>query len=241
MSAIIRRQIKAALGPRWVTRLRVARRLLPMPRWGNLRRTRPFSEEFGFDRGTPIDRYYLHGFLDANRECITGTVLEIQMSSYTKRYGSEVSTAHSVDINPAHNPTYVCDLAHADRVIPAERYDCLLLPNSLSFFRDLDGCLRQALRVVRPGGVILASTAGFVPLVPDMPEYWRMSADGWREVAARTWPGCEVRVEAHGNCLAAVAAMLGLAHEELDTGELDVHDTRYPVLVTVRCRRPLAP
>jgi SAM-dependent methyltransferase len=241
MSAIIRRQIKAVLGPRWVTRLRVAGRRLPMPRWGNLRRTRPFSEQFGFDRGTPIDRYYLHAFLEANRGCITGAVLEIQMSSYTKRYGSEVSTAHSVDINPAHKPTYVCDLAHADRVIPAERYDCLLLPNSLSFFRDLDGCLRQALRVLRPGGVILASTAGFVPLVPDMPEYWRMSADGWREVAARTWPGCEVRVEAHGNCLAAVAAMLGLAHEELDPGELDVHDARYPVLVTVRCRRPLAP
>jgi SAM-dependent methyltransferase len=238
MSTVIREQIKAMLGPRWATRLRVATRGLPVPRWGNLRRTRPFSEQFGFDRGTPIDRYYLHRFLDANRACITGAVLEIQMSSYTKRYGSRVVTAHTVDINPAHDPTYVCDLAQADRVIPAERYDCLLLPNSLSFFRDLDGCLRQALRVVKPGGVILASTAGFVPLVPDMPEYWRMSAEGWREVSARAWPGCEVSVEAHGNCLAAVAAMLGLAHEELAARELDSHDPRYPVLVTVRCRRP---
>jgi hypothetical protein len=46
-----------------------------------------------------------------------------------------------------------------------------------------------------------------------------------------------VRVEQHGNCLAAAAAMLGLAHEELTPDELDVHDPRYPVLVTLVCRR----
>ena len=241
MNLILRDQLKAMMGPQWTTRLRAATRGLPMPRWGNLRRTRPFSERFGFERGTPIDRYYLHRFLEANRASITGAVLEIQMSSYTERFGARVSTAHTVDINPAHCPTYVCDLAQADRVIPAGHYDCVLLPNSLSFFRDLDGCLRQALRVIKPGGVILASTAGFVPLVPDMPEYWRLSADGWREVAARAWPGCEIRVEAHGNCLAAVAAMLGLAHEELAAGELESHDPRYPVLVTIRSRRSAAP
>src|SRR4051794_24300652 len=27
-------------------------------RWGSLRRTRPFSDCYGFDRGLPIDRYY---------------------------------------------------------------------------------------------------------------------------------------------------------------------------------------
>jgi hypothetical protein len=237
MSALIRERIKAAIGPRWATRLRVASRGLPAPRWGNLRRTRPFSEHFGFERGTPIDRYYLHRFLETHRARISGDVLEIQMSSYTRRYGSSVRTAHTVDINPAHQPTYACDLARAEGIIPSERYDCLLLPNSLSFFRDLDGCLAQALRVVKPGGVILASTAGLVPLVPDMPDYWRLTADGWSLVAARAWMGCEVLVEAHGNCLAAVAAMLGLAYEELSADELDVRDPRYPVLVTVFCRR----
>jgi hypothetical protein len=28
-------------------------------RWGNLRRLRPFSDRYGYDRGTPIERYYI--------------------------------------------------------------------------------------------------------------------------------------------------------------------------------------
>jgi hypothetical protein len=32
-------------------------------RWGNLRRLRPFSDRYGCDRGTPIERYYIERFL----------------------------------------------------------------------------------------------------------------------------------------------------------------------------------
>jgi hypothetical protein len=53
------------------------------------------------------------------------------------------------------------------------------------------------------------------------------------------WSGCDVTIEGHGNCLAAAAAIYGLAHEELSQAELEVHDRRYPVLVTIRCRKPL--
>jgi hypothetical protein len=55
------------------------------------------------------------------------------------------------------------------------------------------------------------------------------------------WPGCEISAESHGKCLVALAAMHGLAQEELREGELDVEDPRYPVLVTIRCRKAEAP
>jgi len=237
-AAAWRGRIKRLIGPRATTRLRCLTRGLGMPRWGNLRRVTPFSSNFGFDRGTPVDRYYLHRFLEANRAHVTGDVREIQLPGYATRYGSALRAVHTVDVNPAHRPTYVCDLAASGDVIPSDRYDCFLLPNTLCVLRDIEGCLRHALRVVRPGGVVLASTAAFVPLTPDYPDYWHLSADGWAEVTRRVWAGCEVRVESHGNCLAAVAAMLGLAHEELVARELDVLDPRYPVLVTVVCRKP---
>jgi SAM-dependent methyltransferase len=238
MSRAARQQLRAALGPRWTTRLRCVTRGLGVPRWGNLRRVRPFSENFGFDRGTPVDRYYLHRFLDAHRAHITGDVLEIQEPSHTRRYGSRLGRTDTVDIDPVHRATYTCDLARAEGVIPSDRYDCFLLPNTLCVLRDVEACLRQALRVVKPGGAILASTAGFVPLTPDAPDYWHLSAAGWAEIAGRAWPGCEVRIESHGNCLAAVAAMLGLALEELHPAELEVNDPRYPVLVTLFCLKP---
>ncbi len=240
MSRVLREEVKRLFGPRWTTRLRCLVRGKGWPRWGNLRRVTPFSTNFGFDRGTPVDRYYLAKFLEAHQELITGDVLEIQMPGYTTRYGHHLRQVDSVDINPAHTPTYVCDLAAAEAVIPNDRYDCFLLPNTLCVLRDVESCLRQALRVIKPGGVILASTAGFVPLTPDYPDYWHLSAAGWLEITRRVWTGCEIQVESQGNCLAAIAAMLGLALEELTPSELDVMDPRYPVLITVVCRKPLA-
>jgi SAM-dependent methyltransferase len=186
-----------------------------------------------------VDRYYLHRFLDQHRHLITGRVLEIQAAGYTLKYGRELAATDSVDVVPYSNEnlTYLCDLAKSEGVIPDASYDCFLLPNTLCALRDIEGCLSNALRVIRPGGVILATTAALMPLMGDVPDYWHASAAGWRELADKVWPGCDVRIEQHGNCLAAVAAMLGLAFEELDPSELDVNDPRYPVLVTVYCRR----
>jgi len=50
------------------------------------------------------------------------------------------------------------------------------------------------------------------------------------------WADCDTSVDTHGNCLAAVAAMYGVAVEELTPAELDVTDPRYPVLVSIDCR-----
>jgi hypothetical protein len=43
------------------------------------------------------------------------------------------------------------------------------------------------------------------------------------------------QVESHRNCLVAVAAMLGLAIEELTPAELNVNRSRWPVLITLTC------
>ena len=77
-----------------------------------------------------------------------------------------------------------------------------------------------------------------LPLTGDVPDYWRFSPDGWREKLAAAWPGATLESSAHGNCLTAAAAQLGLALEELTTTELDVHDPRFPVLTTIACRLP---
>ncbi len=233
-------RLKTWLGPRWTTRARCVLRGLPIPWWGNLRRTHPFSSYFGFERGTPVDRYYLAHFLDAHRADITGDVLEVQVGDITRRYGHQVRRSDTIDIEPQFHPTWCCDLATADTIIPDDHYDCFILPNTLSFLRDLDACLRQALRVVRPGGVVLGTTAVLGQMNGDGKDYWHLSAEGWQVVAERVWPGCNVTVRAYGNCLSATAAVMGLATEELTTAELDVMDPKFPVLVGICCRKPVA-
>lgn len=235
--SVATRLAKRLFGPRMTAVLRCMLRGHPLPRWGNLRRTTPFSSTFGFERGTPIDRHYLHAFLDAHRALITGDVLEVQTASYAERYGHDLARTDTFDIVPQFSPTYLCDLAHAEDVLPDAAYDCLLLPNTVQHFRELDACLRQAFRVVRPGGAILASAAGLLPLTGDAPDYWRLSPAGWRETLPRLWPGADIVVTGHGNCLAAAAAQMGLAAEELTTAELDADDSRFPVLTTILCRK----
>jgi hypothetical protein len=56
-------------------------------RFGNLRRVTPLSQEFGFDRGLPIDRYYIENFLAHHAEDIRGHVLEVRDATYTQRFG----------------------------------------------------------------------------------------------------------------------------------------------------------
>ena len=229
---------KQLAGPSITTRVRCLLRGYGLPRWGNLRRTTPFSTTYGFERGTPIDRHYLHRFLSSHRQLITGDVLEVQTRGYTERFGAGVTRSDTFDIVPGFNPTFLCDLAHCEDVIPSHAYDCLLLPNTLQHLRELEGALAHARRIVRPGGTILASAAALLPLTGDIPDYWRLSPDGWVEKLSAAWPGAALEVAGHGNCLAAIASSLGLAVEELTTAELDVQDPRYPVLTTVVCRLP---
>jgi hypothetical protein len=101
-----------------VERLRLRLRRLSRPvRLGTLRRTTPISDHFGYDRGTPIDRYYIKRFLGDHREHIRGRVLEVKDGTYTNRFGARVMQQDILDVDPL-NPlaTIVADLAAADGV-----------------------------------------------------------------------------------------------------------------------------
>src|SRR5690242_583275 len=63
---------------------------------GNLRSTEPISEVSGYDRGLPIDRYYIERFLNQNADLISGAVLEIGDDAYTRRFGGSRVTRSDV-------------------------------------------------------------------------------------------------------------------------------------------------
>jgi hypothetical protein len=46
----------------------------------------PVSREFGFERGKPVDRWYIERFLNEHRADIRGAVLEVAESTNTQRY-----------------------------------------------------------------------------------------------------------------------------------------------------------
>jgi SAM-dependent methyltransferase len=212
------------------------RRLLQPARLGVLRRTRPLSDAWGFDRGTPVDRWYIESFLAEHRADVRGRVLEVQDSGYTDRFGTGVERRDVLDIDPA-NPraTIVADLAAAD-AIPTGAFDCFILTQTLHLIYDLRSALGHARRLLRPGGVLLATlpSVSRVSRGAAASDYWRFTPASAAALFGEVFGPERVAVRSYGNVLAAVAFLAGMAREELSPRDLETRDEHFPVIVAVR-------
>jgi methyltransferase family protein len=220
---------------RWINIRRWLRRWY-RPAWmGTLRRTTPLSSGWGFDRGMPVDRYYLDSFLEWYRQDIHGRVLEILNSDYTRRYGSEVERADILDIDPA-NPqaTIIADLAAADS-IESDSFDCFILTQTLQLIYDVKSAITHSHRILRSGGVLLVTIPAVSRLAGEgYTDYWRFTPASCARLFGEIFGADQVTITSYGNVLSAIAFLEGMACQELSERELDVNDARYPVLLAVR-------
>ena len=200
----------------------------------------PLSSEWGFDRGTPVDRYYIERFLAEHSGDIRGRTLEVKSAEYTRRFGSAVTQADVLDLE-AGNPeaTIVADLA-AGIGIPERAFDCFVLTQTLQFIYDLHAAVVQSHRLLRPGGVLLATVPVVSRIAPRYgltTDYWRFTAASCTRLFGDTFGPEQVTVRTHGNVFAGVAFLRGAALEELPRRKLDEHDPYFPILATVRAVR----
>jgi len=84
-------------------------------RFGQLRRLEPISSNYGYDRGLPIDRYYVERFLAEHESDIRGVALEFKDDAYLRRFGGEtIESSDVMNLEPGHpGTTIVADLASA--------------------------------------------------------------------------------------------------------------------------------
>jgi surface carbohydrate biosynthesis protein/FkbM family methyltransferase len=204
-------------------------------------RTDPVSRQFGYDRGKPIDRHYIEGFLDRHREHICGRVLEIGDAGYTRRYGSGVTRTDVLNAVAAPGVTVVGDLADGAG-LAADTYDCIVLTQTIQFIYDVTAAIGAAVRALRPGGRLLITASGISQISRyDMDrwgEFWRFTDRSLERLLREAAPACHVQVAAHGNVAAAKAFLDGRAHHELPPAVLDVQDPDYPVVLTATVRKP---
>lgn len=204
---------------------------------GALRTGRPFSDVYGYDRGRPVDRHYIEWFYATHGHDIRGRVLEVGEDTYTRRFGHAVDDVDVLHVDPADPAaTVVADLTHAPQV-PDARYDCVVVAQTLHLIADVDAAVTELARIVRPGGVVLATVPGITRMTdgPQWRHHWSFTEHSARRLFESHFD--DVVVEVHGNVLAATAFLYGLADHELTTAELARHDRRFPVTVTVRARR----
>ncbi len=209
---------------------------------GDLRRIEPISRSFGYDRGQPIDRFYIEAFLARHAAEIRGHVLEIGDDRYARQFGGGRVTAVDVFDLQTDNPgaTIYGDLTRAGD-LPAERFDCLIVTQVLQFVYDLPAAVAALRNALRPGGVLLAT----MPTVSqvcrfDMErwgDYWRFTSASARRLLGGVFGPEAVTVETFGNVLAASAFLYGLAAEDLTGAELAANDPDYELLVAARAVR----
>lgn len=210
--------------------------------FNDLGRTDPISSVFGYDRGTPIDRYYIERFLEKNSNLIVGDVLEVGDNIYTKKYGGKnvarswVLNA-STDVNAEAIDADLTDFS----TLSAGVYDCFICTQTLNFIFDVNQAVANASYVLKPGGVFLVTVAGISQISRyDMDrwgDYWRFTSASALRLLKPVF-GESVQIESYGNCLAACSLLQGIAVEDLpDSSLLNNNDPDYQVVISIVARK----
>jgi len=167
-------------------------------------------------------------------------VLDVQEADNAQRIGgARMARVDVIDVD-ARNPraTVIADLRCAPNLADAS-YDCVLLTQTLHFVDDMPAVIAECARILRPGGVLLATMPCASRVANDYgpaQDYWRVTAPAARRLFAEQF-GTRVRVESWGNAATTAAFVYGLAVHELSRATLDAYDPHYPLLVSVRAEK----
>lgn len=214
--------------------------------WGDFDQLQPFSPVWGLDRGKPLDRHYIEGYLAAHRDDIRGRVLEVKEPGYTRLFGDDrVSRSDVLDRDPSNPRATLTGELSDPAVVPTEAFDCFVFTQVLHFNLDVRGTLAHALRVLKPGGVLLCTLPAVSRLDYeegglDGKDSYRFSESAVRRLFAEHLPPEQVEVTVYGNVKAAAAFLYGIAPGEMKPAELDAVDPWFPLIYGVRAVKPLS-
>ncbi|MBN3039653.1 MAG: methyltransferase domain-containing protein [Candidatus Omnitrophica bacterium] len=186
-----------------------------------------------------MDRYYIEQFLSGHASDIKGRVLEIAEPEYTRKFGQNKVSISEVLHVQAGNPqaTLVGDLVTGLNVAE-ERYDCIILTQTLQFIYDFRAALANAYRALKPAGVLFLTVPGISQISRfDMDrwgDYWRFTGLSIEKIFKEIFSEDKLRIKIYGNVLSATAFLQGVAAQELKKEELDAYDDDYPVLICVK-------
>jgi len=213
------------------------------PKLGDLRRVTPIDPNWGYERGTPIDRIYVGEFVGGHAADIRGRVLEIAAPDYTTRFGRGVERSDilmATEGNP--QATIVGDLTDAPQ-IPSDTFDCAIVTQTLQFVYDVRAALATLHRILAPGGVLLATVPGITKLSPpedeQYGEWWHFTARSARRLAEEAFGAGNAQTSSYGSVLSAAGFLYGLSASDLSAEELDAHDRLYEVIVGLRAVKRL--
>jgi hypothetical protein len=209
--------------------------------FGSFGTTTPISRSFGYDRGLPIDRYYIEKFLAEHSRDICGRALEIGDASYCNRFGAgRVTRQEVLHIHrDAPGATLIGDLSMPG-ILPEASLDAIVLTQTLHLIYDMTAAVAELHRGLKPGGVALVTVPGVSQIASDVwgaTWFWSLTEISAHRLFEEEFGAGNVTTTTTGNVYAATAFLQGLAVQDVEQAKLDVVDTLYPLIVTVRAVR----
>lgn len=229
---------------RWAYQSGVRKTFTPPPgkiSSGDLHRLQPISTMFGYDRGGPVDRYYIEHFLKDNSQYIKGRVLEIGDDSYSKQFGGsqiqQQDILHVDDNNPA--ATIIGDLSNLPQ-IPDNGFDCIVLTQTLHLIYDFRAAIKTCHRILKPGGSLLLTVPGITPI--DHGEwkdtwFWSFTEVAIKRLLNERFSAGKTTIQTHGNVYIATAFLFGMGIPDVKKHELEHFDPHFPVIITARAEK----
>ena len=212
--------------------------LSPSPgtvRFGDFGRLWPFSQRFGFDRGAPVDRYYLQQFVRSIRPVVRGRCLEIGGSRWSNWfYRFDVDEFRSLELEQSRIADDLVGDAADRGVLDPASWDSILAFHVLEHCPNPFAVVSNMRAWLRPNGhaCIAVPCAQRVHSYPG--DYWRFMPDGLRVLFSDF---SEVNVSTYGNPLTVVSNYMGLSHTELAAEDMNAAHPDYPVLACVVARK----
>lgn len=211
--------------------------------FGDIGGVEPVSDEFGYDRGLPIDRGYIETFLDRHAADIKGRALEVGDDDYCRKFGrGQITQQDIIHVREGNLlATIVGDMSQPG-VLPPDAFDVMVLTQTLHLVYDMPSAVTEMYKALKPGGVVLLTVPGITRI--DRGEwgytwYWSLTDLSARRLFSDVFGEAGVTVETFGNVYAATGFLQGLALEEMDPAKLKISDPAFPVIIGVRAQKPM--
>ena len=217
------------------------KKILKPVKWYDLRKTKPISNVFGLDRGTPIDRFYIEDFLYKNKSLIKGKCCEISENTYTKKFGTKNCISEILHHNNDNKKaTIVGDLSKIE-TLPKNTIDCFILTQTLNFIYDYESAVKGLYQILNTNGVGLITVSGISQIskydYDRWGDYWRFTDLSIKKIFESVFGKNNIEVSTYGNVLAATAFLHGVSAEELSIGELFENDINFQLTIAVKATK----
>ncbi|MDG1173944.1 MAG: methyltransferase domain-containing protein [Opitutales bacterium] len=204
-----------------------------------MRSLSPIDRDFGFNLGTPIDRYYIENFLYKHRKFIKGEVLEIGEDSYSSKYGNQ--GINLTILNVEEKEGCIQGDLESGIGIPENSFDCIIMTQTLPFLFDLSSAISNIYKMLKPEGYVLATNPCISQISRfDMDrwgDYWRFTPLSLVRLFKEAFQENQLKIESFGNCLSATCFIQGIPAEKLTKEEINFRDKDYPVTLTVVAKK----